>query len=295
MEVFKLMGRIAVDNEKANKNIDDTKAKAEGLSGVFEKIGEGTVKFGNTMLKAGSVVGTAWVASVEGSREYRTEMGKLNAAFTASGHTTETAADAYKTLFGVIGQTDQAVEAAQKIAQIAESEKEVAEWSNLAAGVAGLFGDSLMPETFFESANATIKLGEAQEAYVQMLEDTGMSVDGFNAGLAACSTEAERQAYTLAAAKSALGEAGKAYNENNKDIIDANRAHSDLTDNIAKLGEMSEPVLTKLIDGVNQLAEYALPRLESAMQWMRDNGEVTAAAIGAIATSMAVAAIAAHP
>ena len=295
MEVFRLMGRIAVDNEKANKEIDETKEKADGLYGTFKQISDKTVKFGNNMLKAGSVIGTAWVASVEGSREYRTEMGKLNTAFETAGYTTQTAAAAYKTLFGAIGQVDQSVEAAQQIALLAESEKDVAEWSMLAAGVVGRFGDALQPETFFESANETLKLCEATGAYVQMLEGMGMSVDNFNAGMAACNTETERQAYMLSMTKALLGDASKAYYENNKDIVDSNRAHSNLTDNIAKLGEMSEPVLTKLIDGVNQMAEVALPRLESAMQWMRDNGEVTAAAIGAIATSMAVAAIAAHP
>jgi hypothetical protein len=295
MEVFRLMGKIAVDNKDANKKIEDTTEKASGLSSVLSKIGEGTIKFGNTMLKAGSIIGTAWVASVEGSREYRTEMGKLNTAFTAAGYATNTAAAAYKALYGVIGQTDQAVEAAQQIALLAQSEKDVAEWSALAAGVVGRFGDALQPETFFESANETMKLCEATGAYVQMLEGMGVSVDEFNAGLAACNTEAEKQAYMLGVTKSLLGDASQAYNENNKDIIDSNRAHSDMADNMAKLGEMSEPVLTKLIDGINKMAEFALPQLESALQWMMDNGEATALAIGAIATSMAVAAVAAHP
>ena len=295
MELFRLMGKIAVDNKEANKNIDETKGKADGLYGAFSTIGTGIVNFGNKALKAGSIIGTAWVATTEGSREYRTEMGKLNAAFTTAGHTTVTAAQAYKTLFGVIGQADQSVEAAQQIALLAESEKDVVQWSALAAGVVGRFGDALQPETFFESANETLKLCEATGAYVQMLEGMGVSVDDFNAGMAECSTQAERQAYMLGVTKSLLGDASKAYYENNKDIIDSNRAHSDMTDNIAKLGEMSEPILTKLIDGINDMAEVALPRLEGALQWMKDNGEVTATAIGAIATSMAIAAVAAHP
>lgn len=295
MEVFRLMGKIAVDNKDANKNIDETKDKAEGLSGVLTTIGTGVVNFGNKALKAGSIIGTAWVATTEGSREYRTEMGKLNTAFVTAGYTTVAAAEAYKTLYGVIGQTDQSVEAAQQIALLAQSEKDVAQWSALAAGVVGRFGDALQPETFFESANETLKLCEATGAYTQMLEGMGVSVDDFNAGMASCSTQAERQAYMLNVTKSLLGDASKAYNENNKDIIESNRAHSEMADNMARLGEMSEPVLTKLIDGINDMAEFALPRLESALQWMKDNGEVTAAAIGAIATAMTIAAVAAHP
>lgn len=295
MEVFRLMGKIAVNNTEANNKIDETKGKAEGLYSFFTTAGGLTVKFGNTMMKAGGVIGTAWAASVEGSREYRSEMGKLNAAFTTAGHTTETAAAAYKTLYGVIAQTDQAVEAAQQIALLAQSEKDVVEWSNLAAGVVGRFGDALQPETFFESANETLKLCEATGAYVQMLEGVGMNVDAFNAGLAACGTEAEKQAYMLDVTRKALGDASRAYNENNKDIIDANRAQGDLTDTMAKIGEITEPVMTKLKDSVTELVNTALPSLQSFMQWTTENGEATALAINAIATSMAVAAVAAHP
>lgn len=295
MEVFKLLGTIAIKNDEANKKIEDTAKKAEGLSGTVSKIGEMTVKFGSTMAKSVGVIGAAWAASVEGSREYRTEMGKLNAAFTTAGHTTNTAASAYRTLYGVIGQTDQAVEAAQQIALLADSEKDVTEWAGLAAGVVGRFGDALQPETFFESANETLKLCEATGAYVQMLEGVGADVSAFNTGLAGCRTEAERQAYMLDVTRNALGEAGKAYNENNKDIIEANRAQGDLTDTMAKIGEITEPAMTKLKDGVTKLVETALPSLRSFMEWTTENGEATAAAIGAIATSMAVAAVAAHP
>lgn len=295
MTVFELLGKIVINNTEANNSIDNTMGKVESLKKTFGTIGQGVIDFGNGAMKYGGMIAAAWAGTVEGSREYRTEMGKLNAAFTAAGHTAETATATYKTLYGVIGETDQAVEAAQKIAMIAKSEKDVAEWAELAAGVAGLFGDSLMPEAFFESANATIKLGEAQEAYVQMLEESGMSVDGFNAGLAACSTEAERQAYTLAAAKAALSEAGKAYNENNKDIIEANRAQGDLTDTMAKIGEITEPAMTKVKDSATQLVETALPSIERFMTFVTDNGQAVSVAIGTIAAAMGVAAVTAHP
>ena len=52
MELFKILGTIAVDNEKANQAIDDTAAKADKSSGKtsesFKKIGKaaGTVAKG---------------------------------------------------------------------------------------------------------------------------------------------------------------------------------------------------------------------------------------------------------
>ena len=95
---------------------------------------------------------TGLVAAAESTREYRTEMGKLEASFSANNHSAETATKTYQTLQGVIGETDQSVEAAQQISLLAKSEEDAAQWAGLAAGVVGQFGDALQPETFYEAA-----------------------------------------------------------------------------------------------------------------------------------------------
>lgn len=300
MNIFELFGTIAINNEEANKAIDDTTSKAEDAGeksqGAFSKIGTAAAAVGKVVLTAGAALGTAWIAAIEGSREYRTEMGKLDTAFTTAGYTTEAAASAYKTLYGVIGETDQAVEAAQQIALLADSEKDVAEWSELAAGVVGRFGDALQPETFFESANETIKLGEATGAYVQMLEGVGMSVEDFNEGLASCSTEAEKQAYMLGVTQEALGEASKTYTETNQDIIAANQAQEKLTSAFAELGRIGEPILTAIKTKVADMVTAALPHLESFIAkvknlrtWIQNNQQTIknwAAAITAAGVSV---------
>ena len=300
MNVFELFGTIAINNEAANKALDETKHKASDTGketeGAFSKIGTAALNVGKAVIGAGAALGTAWIAAIEGSREYRTEMGKLDTAFVTAGYTTEAATSAYKTLFGVIGETDQAVEAAQQIALLANSEKDVAEWSELAAGVVGRFGDALQPETFFESANETIKLGEATGAYVQMLEGVGMSVEEFNDGLASCSTEAEKQAYMLSITREALGDASKTYNETNKDIIAANQAQEKLTGAFAELGRVGEPILTAIKTKVADMVAAAVPYLESFIAkvkslrtWIKNNQttiDYWAAAITAAAVTV---------
>lgn len=238
----------------------------EASDGLGSKLG-GAVKTGLIAVAglATAAIG-ALVGAAESTREYRTEMGKLDAAFQASGHEADTAAAAYKELFGVIGETDQAVEAAQQIALLADAEEDVAKWAGLASGVVGTFGDALQPETFFEAANETMKLGEATGAYVQMLEGTGRSVDEFNAGLAACTTEAEKQEYMLRVTEEALGAAGEAYEKANAEIIRANEANEEWTASLAEVGGVIEPILTDvkllgasllsdLVPGVKQVAE----------------------------------------
>lgn len=199
------------------------------LTGFVSAIGEGI---------------KAMVSLADETREYRTELGKLETAFSTAGFSGENATDTYKDLYAVIGETDQAVEAAQQIALLANAEEDLAKWSDLAGGVVGRFGDALQPEAFYESANETLRLNEATGTYVQMLEGVGYSVEEFNAGLQACSTEAEKQAYMLEVTDSILGEAAATYKEVNGDIMDAQRAQSELTDATANLGAVAEPVMT---------------------------------------------------
>ena len=262
------------------KGMDSATEQAEqSTSGLGEKLG-GIAKGGVTAVAGAIVAATgALVASAEASREYRAEMGKLDAAFTAQGHSAESAQAAFTELQGIIGETDQSVEAAQQISLLASSEEDVARWSKQAAGVVGQFGDALQPETFFEAANETIKLGEATGAYVQMLEGTGMDVEAFNAGLAACTTEAEKQAFMLQTTEAALGAAGERYRETNAEVIRANEANNAWAASVGAVGEAVEPVLTDIkLLGASLLADLA-PGIKTVAEGLRGmlNGEDGAA------------------
>lgn len=273
--------RGALDSAKQGvAELDKGKGSADAFrvaaGGALSKVGVALKVVGAA---AGAVVG-GLVAAAEASREYRTEMGKLDAAFSSSGHGADTASEAYKALYGVIGEVDQSVEAAQQIALLADSSEDVAKWADLAAGVVGKFGDALQPETFFEAANETIKLGEATGAYTQMLEGVGMNVDEFNAGLAECTTEAEKQQYMLAITEQALGTAGTAYREANAEIIRANEASQAWSASLADVGASVDPIITdvKLL-GASLLSEF-IPSIQDATGAFRGllNGEDGAAA-----------------
>ena len=230
-EVLDDMGKAAEDTGEGFTTFKGAIATFAGnmLTGFVDAVGQGI----------SAIVGLA-----DETREYRTELGKLGTAFDTAGFSGDNATETYKELFSIIGETDQAVEASQQIALLANAEEDLAKWADLAGGVVGRFGDALQPETFYESANETLKLGEATGAYVQMLEGVGYSVDEFNAGLQACTTEEEKQAYMLQVTDSILGEASATYKELNADVIDAQKAQAELTDATANLGAVAEPVMT---------------------------------------------------
>ena len=277
LESYKKQAKAAADG--TDELGDEAEQTGNAFEGMGAKIGN-AVKVGikAVITGAGAAVG-ALAASAEATREYRTEMGKLSTAYETVGHRTEIAEEAYKRLYGVIGETDQTVEAAQQIALLAESEEDVIQWADLGAGVVGRFGDALQPETFFEAANETIKLGEATGAYVQLLEGVGYDVDKFNEGLAACTTETEKQAYMLKITDELLGGAADTYRETNKEVIRANDANAAWTATMAEAGAAVEPILTdvKLL-GASLLGEL-MPGVTGVTSAFRGliNGEEGAA------------------
>ena len=277
--------KAAKETEDALKGLGkETKDVEKSSSGLGKAMGDAA----KTGLKAVAAAATAAVGALvgaaEATREYRAEMGKLDAAFESANLSAESASDTYKALQGVIGETDQSVEAAQQIALLADSEEDAARWAEQAAGVVGTFGDALQPETFYEAANETMKLGEATGAYVQMLEGTGMSVEEFNAGLAACSTEAEKQAYMLEVTEAALGTAGDAYREANAEIIRANEANEAWTASMAEVGGAMEPILTDIkLMGASLLSDLmpGIQGVAEAFRGMLSGDEGAADAFGA--------------
>ena len=305
-ETSKSIEGLGDGSKKAAKKVDDTEKSAKEASEAVGDLGEkaaDTAKKGITALTAAAAGAVASVVALaESTREYRAEMSKLDTAYTTSGHSAQTAQAAYKSLQGVIGETDQSVEAAQQIALLAESSKDVTTWACLAAGVVGRFGDALQPETFYEAANETIKLGEATGAYTQMLEGTGYSVDKFNEGLQACETYQEKQAYMLKVTDGLLGDAADSYRNTNREVIEANEATDDWNSTLAGIGKNMEPVVTgfkelgisiledaeePLEDAANFIRTKFLPALKDTGTWVKQNiPQISGVVAGLTATTV---------
>lgn len=85
MEIFRILGTIAIDNTDALNALDETGERAQNASNetesTFGKIGNVAGKIAKGVATAGAAIGGAWLVAIEGSREYRTEMGKLDTAF----------------------------------------------------------------------------------------------------------------------------------------------------------------------------------------------------------------------
>lgn len=282
MELFKLLGTIAIKNDQAKKALNDTSKEAEktksNISTAFEKIGKASLTIGKAVLTAGATVGTAWIAAIEGTREYRTEMGKLDTAFVTNGHSSEAATKTYQALQSVLGDTDVSVEAANHLAVMTDNEKDLQTWTDICTGVFSTFGDSLPIEGLTEAANETAKVGEVTGPLADALNWAGISEDEFNDKLAACTGEQERQKLIMETLNGTYSKASEQYKETNKDVIDANKAHERLTSALSELGRVGEPILTSIKTKVAEMVTASIPHIQNFIQkvkdlkrWIKDN------------------------
>lgn len=247
LELFKLFGKIFVDNKEANDSINETVGNASDASKKFSA----TFKKGITVAAGiASAVGAAMVAIADSTREYRTEMGKLETAFTVAGHSSEAAAKTYGALQSVLGETDTAVEAANHIAKLVSNEQDLQTWTDICTGVFATFGDSLPIEGLTEAANETAKVGTVTGLLADALNWAGVSEDDFNAKLASCNSERERAALITDTLNGLYNSASDSYKKTNKAVLDANRAQEKWNSAMAKVGAIVEPIVSLLKGGL---------------------------------------------
>lgn len=293
MELFKLLGTIIINNQEANEALDDTAEKAsetgKKTESTFGKISQAAGGIVKAVTGAGVSLGSAWLAAVEGSREYRTEMGKLESAFQTAGHSSESAKQTYSDLNAVLGDTGQAVEASQHLAVLAKNEKDLSTWTDICTGVYATFGESLPIEGLTEAANETAKTGILTGGLTDALNWAGISEEKFQEKLDKCSNEQERQKLIMDTLNDTYKDASDQYQETNKDVIEAQKSQERLTDAFAEIGRVSEPILTAIKDKVAEMVEAAVPHLENFIQktkdiitWVKENGDTIDKWVGVI-------------
>lgn len=249
----------------------------------------------------------------EETREYRSELAKLDTAFATAGHSTKAAEQTYKDLYAVLGDEGQSVEAANHLAKLCDTEKELSDWTKIATGVYATFGDSLPIEGLTEAANETAKVGKVTGPLADALNWAGVSEDKFNESLEKCSSEQERQKLITETLNGLYTEAANKYEATNKSVMDANRANSDYTDALATMGQKIEPVTTTLKEGFNELLQEVLklvedvdmaaftakieeafkvlkdevlPAVKDGFKWIIDNKELVIGGLVGISTAM---------
>lgn len=285
--------KAAKNAQKANKQITNDMITATRQVVAFKnKAVDGITSFAKTAVGVGvagvTALTTAFIALDGATEEYRIAQGRLNTAYEAAGYSAQTATQAYRDFYGILGDVDTATEASQLLAKLVKNEQDVSTWTRITAGVSGTFGDSLPIEGLIEAANETAKVGTVTGQLADALNWAGIMEDDFNEKLSACRSESERYNLVMDTLAQTYEGAADAFYRNNEQLVASHKQQAALQEMTAGLGATSANVKSKVLELFGAMADGTV-RPGSALDWLSGKAEqfsawVDGLDLGALAT-----------
>lgn len=268
-------------NEKPVKNVAAAADKAED---ALEDAGKQASNFGDMLKAELSADGLEAIADTlkdvtEESKEYRKVMASLEVSSKDAGYSAEETAETYKKLYGVLGDEQTAATTVANLQALHVNQSKLKTIIDGTVGAWAKYGDSIPIDGLAEAVNETVKTGqvtgnladvlnwgskagetfgvtmrantEANQEWNNSVADAKSAEDFFNLALQQCATEAERTNLIMQMmADQGLTSAGEAWQKNNQSMIESNQAQANMQEQTAKLGEMVEPVFTRITNAV---------------------------------------------
>lgn len=287
------MGREMADFES------QAKGAADGIDDIADSLDDvqsGGADFGdilgaNVIVEGASQIISALGDVVENTKEYRKIMASLEVSSEKAGYTAEETAAGYDRLFGVLGDEQQAATTLSNLQQLGADQETLNTIIDSAVGAWATYGDSLPIDGLAEAINETVRTGTvtgqfadvlnwgaaegetfgvmlkentaANEEWNKSVQDAETAEDYFNLALQEAGSQSERLNLIMQAmAKQGLAEAGGAWQAQNADIIAANQAQADFTENAAALAERVAPATNAVQDGFNRIFAAILEATE---------------------------------
>lgn len=276
---------------KLGQTIQDN---ADSISNAGSKVsGAGTAISGGVIGAATALTGLA--ASQEDAIR---QSGQLETAWISAGGTAEQASSTYAMFYRVLGDSDTATEASQNLARLTTNEQELQQWTDIAAGAYATFGDALPLEGLAEAAQETAHTGtvtggladalnwstasaeqwsaalsghsSAQAAFNKAIADGQTKEDAFNEALAACGSEQERSQLITETLTGLYADAGRQYQETNKDLLASRDAQNEMSSSMQRLGEAAMPAQTAVTEIGASLLNQLAPALETVTNWYKN-------------------------
>lgn len=307
------LNRELQDNERY---LDEASKSADGCAESIDEYGKAVrdadsskdplgnlmAGFGNLkgMLAGGAVVGgikavgDAIMSVVEDTAEYRKIMGTLEISSERAGYSAQQTADIYRTLQGVLGDTQTAATTTANLQAIGLAQEDLVTVTNAAIGAWATYGDSIPIDGLSESINETIQAGKVTGTFADVLNWAGTSEDDFNAKLEAANGTTERANIVLQELKSqGLDQAGKAWQDANEDVVSLNEATERWDGAMAQLGETLTPAATAIKNFGADAILWLADQIQAVIEWWNslvsvmndpEKGQMVGMGAGAVGT-----------
>jgi phage-related protein len=309
--------QVALRNGKVIKNLgDDADEAGDGFTvlkgSIATFIGNGLTK----LVEWGKEAITTVYGLADATREYRKTLATLDAGATDVGVSTEYIRDKFADLMGVLQDDAGVTEGLNNLLTAGFDEKTLDDITKNLEGAALKWKDTLKFEGLSDSlqewigsdgANLTGNFAELLERMGYNLEDVQKKTKGM--------TDEQRRNYAVnLLAKEGLAEVSDKYREQNADMIEAQKANVEYQNSVARMGEVVEPITTRIREGLtlilNKLLEMTegvdlealgtkitgafqtfvdevIPKIVEGFGWIIDNKDILIAGIAGIGVAMA--------
>lgn len=321
------LGKLESDAQAANKAVakidespvEDVQSAAKKAGDALDDAGKKASNFAD-YLKAGAIVeGAKGIISsfkdlAEESKEHNKIMGSLEVSSQKAGYTSAQTEEAYKKLYGVLGDDQTTATTLANLQAIGLSQSNLISVIDQCIGAWTSYGDSIPIDSLAESINETIKSGQVTGTFADVLnwgaregETFGVKMKAnteankeWNESVAACETaedyfnlalqsagdETERANLVLGMmANQGLKKTGEAWQKNNAALVENNQANAELQDQIASLSEMALPIITRVTEGISGLLEW-FNGLDQSTQMFIITAVALVAALGPVTTAI---------
>ena len=248
--------------EKEGISVDEAlqkiKKSADDVGDAVEDASEGFSTFKATL--AGLVVEgikgfVSGVASaIAETEEFRGELAMLEATANTTGTGFDKASEKLKEIATITKDTGAGVEAVNNLMSAGFGGENLDALTEQLLGASIKWKDTLKMEGLADGLQESLAVNEATGAFGELLERSGVSLDTFNAGLAECTTEAQKQNYVLQElSKLGLTDVLNEYKESNKYMLMNSEASYSMQESMVAMAEKVEPVIASVKSGVADL------------------------------------------
>lgn len=229
--------------DEAEKASDRIKRAGESVKNVGEKLSVGVTA---------PIAGVA-AAATAASNELSRDLARLATNAEQAGVSMGIVDEAMREVYAITGEVDSSIEGLSNLMASGFDDDKLTPAMEALAGAAIKFSDTLKFEGLADGLQETLATGEAIGPFAELLERSGVALDGFNTGLQEAIANGTQQNYVLEQlAQLGLTETYQAYQENNAAMIENAKASYDLQTSLSQLGEAIAPLLTALAEMATQ-------------------------------------------
>ena len=245
------LSKVQRNLRKIGSEADDAASKAKTLRSELKDVAQGL----GTLGAAGAAGATGLV---EGMQDYNQTLARLRTNAEMTGNDLGVVEDAFREIVAVTGEADSAIETVSNLLAVGFKDNQMADMIDQINGAAIKFSDTLKTEGIADGIQETFATGEAIGQFAELLERSGVDLDGFNEKLQGAQTEGEKTQLILdTMANLGFGMVTEKYKEMNPEIQRNAEANANLQQALAELAVVLTPLIVSITNIVTKIAEWA--------------------------------------